>query len=173
MRTSTFAVVFLVVVTGCASSPPPATNDLQQQVADTERAFARTMAVRDFAAFTSFISDEAIFFAGDQPLHGKREVAEAWRRYFETPDAPFSWQPSTVEVLDSGALALSSGPVQDAGGRTISTFTSIWRLEARGRWLIIFDKGNAVCDCAQAEAPGREAAPKDNDPAPATRSTTP
>jgi ketosteroid isomerase-like protein len=149
MRTSPFVVVFSIVLAGCASSRPPDTADLQRQVANTERAFARTMATRDFAAFTSFIADDAIFFAGDQPLRGKRQVAESWQRYFETRDAPFSWEPATVEVLDSGTLALSSGPVHDADGRMIATFTSIWRQEAPGRWYIIFDKGNAACDCAR------------------------
>ncbi len=66
--------------------------------------------------------------------------------FFEPPAAPFSWQPETVEVLDSGTLALSTGPVRDAGGKLISRFTSIWRLEAPGQWRIVFDKGNRVCE---------------------------
>ena len=69
---------------------------------------------------------------------------------YEGPTAPFSWEPQTVEVLDSGTLALSSGPVYDPKGKNFATFTSIWRLEAPGTWKIIFDKGNDVCDCAKA-----------------------
>jgi hypothetical protein len=49
-------------------------------------------------------------------------------------------------VLDSGALALSSGPVTGPGGEQLGTFTSIWRLEAPGTWRIIFDKGNKACE---------------------------
>ena len=52
-----------------------------------------------------------------------------------------------VEVLDSGTLALSTGPVHDPQGKLVATFTSIWRLEAPGTWKIIFDTGNEVCDC--------------------------
>jgi ketosteroid isomerase-like protein len=55
--------------------------------------------------------------------------------------APFSWRPETVEVLESGTLALSSGPVFDAAGQPIGAFNSIWRLEADGRWRVVFDKG--------------------------------
>lgn len=29
----------------------------------------------------------------------------------QVAEAPFSWEPAQVEVLDSGTLALSSGPV--------------------------------------------------------------
>ena len=74
-------------------------------------------------------------------------MTDFWKRFYEGPTAPFSWQPETVEVLDSGDLALSSGPVRDPQGKLVATFTSIWRLEAPGTWRIIFDKGNDVCDC--------------------------
>jgi hypothetical protein len=50
-----------------------------------------------------------------------------------------------VEVLGSGTLALSTGPVRDPSGKLIGTFTSIWRQDAPGVWRIVFDKGNPVC----------------------------
>jgi ketosteroid isomerase-like protein len=124
--------------------------ELQRQVADTERAFARTMADRNFAAFQTFLSWDTIFFSGPKALRGKQAVADAWKPFYEKPDAPFSWKPEQVEVLESGALALSTGPVFDPKGKNIATYTSIWRLEAPGVWRIIFDKGNDVCDCPKA-----------------------
>ncbi len=45
-------------------------------------------------------------------------------------------------VLDSGELALSTGPVYDPAGKQVATFNSIWRREPDGSWLIIFDKGS-------------------------------
>jgi ketosteroid isomerase-like protein len=121
----------------------------ERDVTETERAFARTMADRDFAAFKSFLSDEAVFFTGPTPLRGKERVAGGWQRFYEKPDAPFSWEPEQVQVLESGELALSTGPVRDANGKVVATFTSIWRREAPGQWRIIFDKGNDICDCAK------------------------
>ena len=120
--------------------------DLQTQVADTERAFAKTMAQRDFEGFMSFLADEAVFFSGETPLRGKQQVANAWKPYYEQADAPFSWKPETVVVLESGTLALSSGPVFNPEGKRVATFNSIWRLEAPGEWRIVFDKGNAACE---------------------------
>lgn len=122
--------------------------DLKREVADTERAFAKSMADRDHAAFASFLADETVFFSGPTPLHGKAQVANAWLRFYAGPTAPFSWQPEQVEVLESGTLAISSGPVHNAQGKLIATFTSIWRREAAGVWRIVFDKGNDACDCA-------------------------
>ena len=125
----------------------PTNAELKQQVTDTERAFAATMKARDHAAFSAFLSDEAVFFMGAGPLHGKQAVAEAWKRFYEKPAAPFSWEPDEVEVLASGTLAISGGPVYDPGGKLISRFSSVWRQEAPGKWRIVFDRGSPVCDC--------------------------
>jgi ketosteroid isomerase-like protein len=144
------AALCVAMLSGCASvTPRPTAADLQRQVADIERAFAKTMADRDHAAFSSFLSDETIFFSGAKALRGKQQVADTWKRFYDGPAAPFSWQPEVVEVLDSGTLALSTGPVRNPQGKLVATFTSIWRLEAPGTWRIIFDKGNDVCDCAK------------------------
>ena len=119
-------------------SPPPAS--LTRQVFAAESAFAASMADRDTAAFARFVSPEAVFF-GRTVLRGKAAVVDGWRRFFEGPAAPFSWKPEVVEVLESGTLALSSGPVLGPDGKQIGTFNSIWRREGDGGWRVIFDKG--------------------------------
>ena len=148
---STLAIVTtLALLAGCAAVPPRASPaDLQKQVGDAERGFARSMAERNFAAFQTFLSDEAVFFAGPTPLRGKQAVADNWKRFYEKPEAPFSWGPESVEVLDSGTLAISSGPVKNPEGKHVATFFSIWRQEAPGVWRVIFDKGSVACDCAK------------------------
>lgn len=123
-----------------------ATNaELVSQVRSTEAAFARTMADRDHAAFQSFLSEEAIFVGPGRVLRGKKEVGEGWKRFFEEAKAPFSWQPDRVEVLESGTLALSSGPVFDPEGHRIGTFNSVWRRERKGSWKIVLDNGCPPC----------------------------
>lgn len=115
-----------------------------KEVIATEQAFARTMADRDFKAFVTFLSPDAVFFSGSAVRHGPAEVAVQWQPYFEGRKAPFSWAPDHVEVLASGALALSTGPVYEEG-KIIGRFNSIWRLEGGNSWRIVFDKGEAVC----------------------------
>ncbi len=122
-------------------------DELALEVRGTEKAFAQTMAARDHDAFESYLADEAVFFAQQRILRGKAAVAEGWKRFFEGVEAPFSWEPERVEVLDSGTLAFSSGPVRDPRGKTTGTFNSIWRREADGRWKIVFDKGCPPCEC--------------------------
>lgn len=132
-------------------------DELREQVRAREGAFAKTMADRDHAAFVSFLSEEAIF-SGRTVLRGKAKVAEAWKRLYEAKAAPFSWAPDRVEVLDSGTLAMTSGPVLDPAGKPAGTFKSVWRRESDGVWRIIFDSGCPPCDCAQ-QAPAAAAGP--------------
>jgi len=133
---------------GCAASPVgPNRADARLEVMATERAFAKTMSDRNHGAFATFVADEAIFFSGPTPLRGKPQIVQWWARHYAGPNPPFSWEPDEVEVLDSGTLALSSGPVRSPDGTIIARFTSIWRRTALNTWEIIFDKGNAVCNC--------------------------
>jgi ketosteroid isomerase-like protein len=146
----------LALLAACSATLPVAARpaaaagvaDARSQVMATERAFALTMAERRLESFSSFVADEAVFFSGATPLRGKPAIVAAWARFYQGPQAPFSWEPQDVEVLASGGLAISSGPVRDEAGTLIATFTSIWRLEADGAWRFVFDKGNGACRCA-------------------------
>jgi ketosteroid isomerase-like protein len=117
---------------------------LKRQVEDTERAFARSMAERNHAAFSALLSEQAVFFGGTQVHRGKAAVAAAWKGFFDGPKAPFSWEPDQVEVLADGTLAHSTGPVRDEDGKLFSRFNSVWRQEAPGVWRIVFDKGQPL-----------------------------
>ncbi len=114
---------------------------LAADVQAAERAFAASMADRDFEAFFSHLSLAAVFFTGDRVLRGRDAVAEGWRGFFEGMTAPFSWQPDQVEVAATLDLAHSSGPVMGPDGAVVGRFNSIWRLEEDGRWRVVFDKG--------------------------------
>ncbi len=144
-------IPLLFALLACAVFPAAAeTNaELREQVRSTETAFAATMARRDLAGFATFLAEEAVFFGSKSVERGKSEVVAAWTPLYAEAEAPFSWAPADVEVLGSGGLALSSGPVFDAGGRRIGTFTSVWRREKDGAWKIVLDKGCPACECGK------------------------
>lgn len=119
---------------------------LQRDVWDTELAFARTMAQRDLAAFERFLSPHTVWWSGPKgsALRGRAAVVAAWQRFYEGPQAPFSWEPDEVVVIGDGTLATSTGPVRDPSGKVVSRFRSVWRREPDGRWLVVLDRGEAI-----------------------------
>jgi ketosteroid isomerase-like protein len=138
----------LSAVSGCASvTSPSGSANVDEQVKAAELAFAQTMADRDYAAFSRFISEEAVFISGGKPVRGKAAITADWKKFYTSPRAPFSWKPDLVEVLPSGTLAYSTGPVSNPDGKIFARFNSIWRLEAPGVWRVVFDSGSEVCNC--------------------------
>jgi ketosteroid isomerase-like protein len=137
----------LSMLTACATGGPPRTDSVvgvEEAVRSTELVFAKTMADRDFGAFVSHLSRDAVFFDDRKIQHGAAEVSAAWKPLFSDAKAPFSWAPDHVEVLASGDLAQSTGPVI-VNDQVVGRFNSIWRLEAPHTWRIVFDKGEPVC----------------------------
>ena len=135
---------WLVVATALLATVAAAQDSREARRADVfaaERAFARSMAERDFAAFGRYVAEDSVFFSGSAPLRGRAAVLAAWKPFFEGPTAPFSWEPDQVEVLESGELALSTGPVKDPEGVVTARFNSIWQRQGDGRWLVVFDRG--------------------------------
>jgi ketosteroid isomerase-like protein len=114
------------------------------QVIAAEEAFAKTMADRNFKAFVTFLSQDAVFFSGTDVARGPAAVAAKWETFFSGREAPFSWKPDHVEVLASGNLALSTGWVYQ-NHKAVGRFNSIWRLETDKTWRVVFDKGESIC----------------------------
>lgn len=139
------AAAVLGTVATTMSAAAATSDDLARWTAEVtaaEQAFARSMAERDFAAFSDKLSAQAVFFTTPEaPLRGKAAVAGHWKRFFDGPKAPFSWAPDRVEVLDDGTLAHSTGPVRNPEGQPIARFVSVWRQESPGVWRIVFDRG--------------------------------
>lgn len=110
-----------------------------EQVRNAELAFAKAFADRDKTAFFAMVADDATFLSGTTTSAGKQKVIEAWTRYFDAAEAPFSWAPERVSVSADGTLGLSTGPVYDARGRHSGSYISTWRKDAQGHWKIVFD----------------------------------
>lgn len=140
------AGVLAGLLSGCAQ-PPLDLTAASEQVRASELAFAGSMATRDFNAFASWVADDATFVNGGKPLRGKAAVLAHWQRFFQGPAAPFSWKPEIVEVLASGQLAYSEGPVSTPDGKVVARYFSTWRREPGGGWKVVLDNGYDLCDC--------------------------
>jgi ketosteroid isomerase-like protein len=134
-------VLIALLLTTATATAQSSLEARRAEVFAAERAFARSMADRDFAAFGRHVAEDSVFFSGSTALRGRAAVLDAWRAFFEGPAAPFAWEPDQVEVLESGELALSTGLVRNADGAVTARFNSIWQRQPDGRWLVVFDKG--------------------------------
>jgi ketosteroid isomerase-like protein len=146
------AAPLLPALASCASTHAGAPKTLdatelakrKAEVTAAETAFAKTMADRDFSAFMTHIADDAIFINGKAPLRGKAAIGAFWKQFFEKPAAPFAWKPEVVEVLATGDIAYSDGPVTNPAGAHFMTYVSTWRRESNGKWLVVLDNGFVV-----------------------------
>ena len=143
----------LLFAAGVASADEAQMRTWARQVRATECAFADSMAKRDLAAFESLLADQTLFFGGAGPQHGKAAVVAGWKRFYEGPKAPFSWEPDEVVAVGDGSLAYSTGPVFSPEGQLIGRFASVWRQEAPGRWRIVIDHGVALSDADRSKPP--------------------
>jgi pimeloyl-ACP methyl ester carboxylesterase/ketosteroid isomerase-like protein len=109
-----------------------------EEVRDAESAFAKAFADRDATRFFNFVLDDATF-SGGRTLSGKPAVMERWSRFFEPPQAPFSWWPERIVVNAAGTIGLSIGPVFDADGHHLSNYSSVWVRQPGGAWKVQFD----------------------------------
>jgi ketosteroid isomerase-like protein len=144
IQLATLVIAFFLMMNGSACGETH--DDLVDQVRAAETAFAKSMADRDIEVFASFLADEGLFFDEQSVLRGKDAIKAGWSAFFNGETAPFSWSSESVEVLESGTLAHSSGPVFIPGGKQVGIFNSVWRREADGRWKVVFDKGCHLCD---------------------------
>jgi len=132
-------------LTACASRSAQLSHATAlEQVREAEVAFASTMARRDLTGFGAHIAEDAVFINGGNPLRGKAAIVEYWSRHFKSPEPPFAWNPSIVEVGAAATLGYTEGPVT-AGQAVIARFYSTWQLQPTGNWLVVFDNGYVQC----------------------------
>lgn len=144
MRPALLAFALSVIAfDGGAATSLPSANELAAIAAEvkaSEIAFARTMADRKLDRFTDFVAEDAVF-NGRSAQIGRPAVVDAWKRFFDAPQAPFSWGPDAVAPTADGRYAISTGLVHDPQGKVTGRFTSIWRKDADGHWRVVADQG--------------------------------
>jgi ketosteroid isomerase-like protein len=116
---------------------------------DADSAFAElgARAAGPGPAFAKYSADDAFLLGGSEFPRGPAAIAAAFSGY--SADRVITWQPMRNFGLGSGGLAFtvghsSSGPRPGKTGPAIpNKYFSVWRQEADGRWLYIFDLGTS------------------------------
>lgn len=139
MKRATIVLFTLLFSVFAAASDAPSVAEIEDSLRATETAFAKTMEDRDFDAFATFLSENAIFSTPRGELRGRSQILEGWRPLYEAETPPFSWRPERVHVLDGGKLGGTTGPVIDPEGNVIGQFVSTWARQPDGSWKIVLD----------------------------------
>ncbi len=148
MRPALLACTLSLFALDTFAATLPTEADLMAAAAEvraTETAFAKTMADRKFDRFGEFVADDAVFNGRTMQI-GRAAVMQAWKMFFDSPKAPFSWAPDATAPTADGRHAISTGLVHDKDGKLTGRYTSIWRKDPDGHWRIVADQGVGV-DC--------------------------
>ncbi|MGD9811144.1 MAG: hypothetical protein AB7U35_07375 [Sphingobium sp.] len=92
-----------------------------------------------WTAFRETAADDAVMFVPQKVL------AQDWLKKRTDPPASVKWQPLRVYISCNGRLAESTGAWQRPDGSQ-GYFTTIWRLDDKGRWKWVLDHGDALAN---------------------------
>jgi ketosteroid isomerase-like protein len=136
----------------CLAGTTNALADAADEVRCSEIGFSLAAEQRDADRFASFIDTDARF-VGTSVRRGVEAIVSDWAAFFEFGGPSIKWRPQFVEVLEDGRLALTRGPYRVASlaedGAIVErwgTFNSVWRLNADGKWRVVFDAGSTAGD---------------------------
>lgn len=144
----------LGMVALAAQTPPPDDPhaSAREQVRAAEVAFAASLAAKDRVTFAGMIAEDAVFLDGGGSSRGRAAIVAGWEPLFAADAPEFRWHPEIVEISAEGALGLTRGPWTMKGVRPDGTrfdrkgvFTSIWKRQPDGSWLVTFDAGCPPC----------------------------
>ena len=104
------SLLLLAFTTACTQAPPPDTHDADvQSLKDTDAAWAKVVAAKDFEKTVSYYADDASLLMSNAPAaNGKDAIRAALKPVFDDPNFSLAFQPSRVEVAKSGDLGYTA-----------------------------------------------------------------
>ncbi|MGA2268830.1 MAG: DUF4440 domain-containing protein [Bryobacteraceae bacterium] len=143
------SLLLLGFTVACTQAPPPDTHDADvQALKDTEAAWAKVMAAKDFEKSMSYYADDASLLMPNAPaINGKDAIRTAFKPMFDDPNFSLPFQGSRIEVAKSGDLGYTQGtytltvtdpktkkPVTDKG-----KYLTAYKKQADGTWKAVAD----------------------------------
>jgi ketosteroid isomerase-like protein len=125
---------------------PPAYSkvvDTRDTLWNADEQLSAVTAARGLDGYLSFLADNAALLTGDRPvLIGKSAIREYAQTLFAGPGGSMVWTPLKAEVASSGDLGYTWGTYQSKGaagksGERSGKYSSIWKRQAGGGWLVV------------------------------------
>ncbi len=147
--TAAFALTLLA--TGCAQPSPPDTRAADEAaIRAADVAWSQAAAAKQVDAVLNFYTDDASSLVDKGPIAtGKQAIGDSWRDLFNMGYA-ISWQPTKVEVAQSGDLGYSQGTYEQSitglqGTPVMSKgkYVVVWKKDAAGAWKAVSEIANS------------------------------
>jgi ketosteroid isomerase-like protein len=145
-----FTLTFFAV--GCTQQPPPDNRAANETaIRDADVAWSKAAAAKQLDSVLSYYADDASSFVDNGPIAtGKQAIGNAWQDLF-TMGTIISWQPTKVEVAQSGDLGYSQGTYEQTssnskGPATKGKYVVVWKKDPAGSWKAVSEIANSDSD---------------------------
>jgi hypothetical protein len=148
MRTITVTLLAagLMAAPLAAKKPPIRLSPDPSAIVAAELAFNRLAREKgQWTAFRETAAPDAVMFMPQKVL------AKDWLKKRADPPKAVAWQPQKIWVSCDGRTAASTGTWQRPDGGQ-GYFTTIWKLDDKGRWFWALDHGDARAPIAKTKA---------------------
>jgi ketosteroid isomerase-like protein len=143
---ATFGLALFTI--SCTLQPPADTRAADQTaIRDADVAWSKAAAAKDVDSVLSFYADDASSFVDNGPIAtGKQAIGDSWRDLFSM-GYTITWQPTKIEVAQSGDLGYSQGTYeQKISGSDTATkgkYVVVWKKEPAGGWKAVAEIANS------------------------------
>jgi len=121
-----------------------------EAVRQADIGFLKSVSDRNIERVLEYYADDPVWLVPDVPtMTGKDAIREFWGKDFAKPDYALAWEPTKIEVSQSGDLAYSLGnwsaENKDEKGNTVPVggeYVFVWKKTTNGTWKVAVDIHN-------------------------------
>jgi uncharacterized protein (TIGR02246 family) len=142
------ALVFLA--TACNQQGGVDTKTAEHAIRAADAQWAKTAQAHDLDGTVSYYAQDAVLLPPNAPIAAdKKAIRDSWAALLGTATS-ISWQPTKIEVAQSGELAYLVGTysitLSDAHGNPATDrgkIIEVWKKQADGNWKAVADTYNS------------------------------
>ena len=135
-----------------ANAAKPAVDRAAEEKAlrETDLAWSAAAGKRDVDATIAFMADDGVTMSPNVPLSkGKEAIKKEWQGLLGLKDGTISWEPTVVQVAESGEMGFTSGTwkmswTDDKKGKVEDhgKYLELWK-KSGGKWHCYYDMYNS------------------------------
>jgi len=123
---------------------------LKEELINLDKKFDLAVSTGGAEAWASYFHEDGVMLTSGSASNkrGKKEIFDTMNGVFGHNDFSLRWEPTAVDVSDSGDLGYTYGnyirKYKDSTNQWVTStgkYTSIWKKDCTGQWKIVLDIG--------------------------------